>query len=106
MSEIWQQTGILVVPVRIGSGIRVKILEAMAMGKAVITTKEGAEGLEYDHGSIVVVRSKYDFIRKLTWLIENPEVRKIIGTAARKSIEKYYSLEKIKMILKMRLLCK
>jgi glycosyltransferase involved in cell wall biosynthesis len=48
MSEIWQQTGILVVPVRIGSGIRVKILEAMAMGKAVITTKEGAEGLEFN----------------------------------------------------------
>lgn len=106
MSEVWQQAGILVVPLRIGSGVRIKILEAMAMGKAVITTKEGAEGLEYIPGSLVIVENTNSFIEKLLWLIENPDASKTIGANARKSIQQYYSLEKIKEILLSRLSCK
>jgi glycosyltransferase involved in cell wall biosynthesis len=104
LREVWQQCGILVAPLRIGTGVRIKILEAMAMGKAVITTKEGAEGLEYLPGSLVIAKDKYDFIDKLGWLIKNPKTRKEIGKVARKSVEYFYSQERVKLILKARLL--
>lgn len=44
------RAGVVVVPLRIGGGTRIKILEAMAAGKVVVSTTIGAEGLEVDHG--------------------------------------------------------
>lgn len=55
---------ICIAPIRYGSGTRIKILEWMACGKAVIATEKAAEGLEVTHGENIIIENdlvKYDF---------------------------------------------
>jgi glycosyltransferase involved in cell wall biosynthesis len=66
---------ILIVPLLSGSGIRVKIIEAMALGKVVIATSIAAEGLGATHKqNILIANSKEDFLKEITSCIENPEL--------------------------------
>ena len=51
---------VVVVPIRIGSGTRLKILDAMAMGKAIVSTSVGCEGLAVEHGRNIVVADTPD----------------------------------------------
>lgn len=54
---------IMVVPLRAGSGMRIKILEGMALGKIIISTKVGAEGIDYTDGeNILIADTAEDFL--------------------------------------------
>jgi polysaccharide biosynthesis protein PslH len=53
--EYMQRFSIMVVPLFSGSGIRIKIVEAMAAGKAIITTAIGAEGINYENGQHLII---------------------------------------------------
>lgn len=65
---------ILIVPLFSGSGIRIKIIEAMGMGKTVITTPLGAEGLPVQDGKdLLICRSEADFTRELLNILLHPE---------------------------------
>ena len=73
--DFMNQHQILVVPLLSGSGIRVKIIEAMALGKVVIATNIAAEGLGVTHNSnILNANTKEEFLKELTICIENPEI--------------------------------
>jgi len=83
---------VYVVPLRVGSGTRLKIFEAMAMGKAVVSTTIGAEGLPVTSGSdIVLADEPRRFADEVGRLLASPEERKRIGDAARKLVEEKYS---------------
>lgn len=83
---------LVVVPLRIGSGTRLKIFEAMAMGKAVVSTSVGAEGLPVTHGeNILLADDPEDFARGVTALLEQPDLRRKLGRAARELVERNYS---------------
>jgi polysaccharide biosynthesis protein PslH len=83
---------VYVVPLRVGGGTRLKIFEAMAMGKAVVSTTIGAEGLPVTSGSdIVLADSPELFASAVCDLLESPEKRKSLGQAARKLVEERYS---------------
>jgi sugar transferase (PEP-CTERM/EpsH1 system associated) len=83
---------VYVVPLRVGSGTRLKIFEAMAMGKAVISTTIGAEGLPVTHGAdIVLADGSQQFADEVCCLLGSFEERKRIGDAARKLVEDKYS---------------
>lgn len=65
---------VAIVPLRSGSGIRIKIIEAMAAGKAVVATKIGAEGILYTHGENIYIANKlHDFIDFANLLANHPE---------------------------------
>jgi glycosyltransferase involved in cell wall biosynthesis len=82
---------ILVVPLLSGGGVRIKILQAMAMGKTVITTSIGLQGIEAKDGrDVLVADTPEDFSRKIIETIQNPERIEAIGAAARKLISKKY----------------
>jgi glycosyltransferase involved in cell wall biosynthesis len=67
-----QQAVLVVVPLRAGGGTRLKILEAMAMGKAVVSTSIGAEGLELKDGSeIVLADQPREFAEAVVRLMQN-----------------------------------
>jgi glycosyltransferase involved in cell wall biosynthesis len=75
---------ILVVPLRAGSGIRVKILEAMAAGKVVVSTRVGMQGIEVTNGvEAVLADTPADFAAAVTTLYQNPERAQQIADAGR-----------------------
>lgn len=81
----------MIVPLFSGSGMRVKILEAMALERVVVTTSLGLEGIQAKHGKhVLVANTASDFVDQLIFCKQNPEKLKTIGKAARKLIlEKY-----------------
>lgn len=82
---------ILIAPLLSGSGMRVKIIEAMGMGKAVVTTKVGAEGINYTHNeNIIIAETAEEIAKALILLINNPLEVKRVGKNARTLIESEY----------------
>jgi glycosyltransferase involved in cell wall biosynthesis len=78
---------VCIVPLRIGGGTRLKIFEAMAMGKAVVSTSIGAEGLPVRHGeSILLADTPDEFARCTVELLRDPGRRNQIGSAAHKLV--------------------
>jgi sugar transferase (PEP-CTERM/EpsH1 system associated) len=83
---------VYVVPLLVGGGTRIKIFEAMAMGKAVVSTSIGAEGLPVTHGKDILLTDKPDdFAREVVQLLKDPTRRVALGKAARLLVEKNYS---------------
>jgi glycosyltransferase involved in cell wall biosynthesis len=91
---------VLIAPLLSGGGMRIKIIEAMALGKAVVTTTIGAEGIAYKNGeNIWIADTKEEIATAIKHLSENPEKVKELGNNARKLIESTYDNDKI--ILKL-----
>jgi glycosyltransferase involved in cell wall biosynthesis len=77
--------GIYVIPLRIGGGTRLKVLEAMAMGKAIVSTTLGCEGFDLVPGQeLVLADAPHDFARAVLDLMANAERRERLGRAARR----------------------
>lgn len=90
------QATVYVVPLRIGGGTRLKILEALAMGKAVVSTPVGAEGLDLSDGEdIFLAEDVESFAETIIRLMNRNELRRQVGMAGRKFMEKEYSWNKI-----------
>jgi sugar transferase (PEP-CTERM/EpsH1 system associated) len=82
---------VYIVPLRIGGGTRIKIFEAMAMGKAVVSTSIGAEGLPVaPDENIVLADQPEEFAARVVSLLRDPAFRKQIGNAARGLVEQNY----------------
>ena len=87
---------VFVVPLRIGSGTRLKILEALAMGKAVVSTSVGAEGLALRDGEeIIIADEPKDFAEAVIRLLTDPSLRKQIGEKGRTRVEQDYDWRSI-----------
>jgi len=83
---------VYVVPLRVGGGTRIKIFEAMAMGKAIVSTPVGAEGLPVEHNkNILLEESAEGFARQVIRLLREPGERARLGREARKLVEEDYS---------------
>ncbi len=82
---------IMIVPLLSGSGIRVKIIEGMALGKAIISTSIGAEGLNYKNKeNIWIADIVDDFIEALHFFNENKDGIQRMGIAARELVKSEY----------------
>lgn len=87
---------LMVVPLLAGSGIRIKIIEAMANGKAVVTTPVGAEGIEYTNGeNILVAEGPQDFAHAILRCYSEPELISKLGLNARSLVEKEHNRQKL-----------
>lgn len=85
-----------VVPLLSGSGIRVKIIEAMSAGKAVISTTMGAEGIHYHDGQdLLIADTPEDFVRQIRRCVEEPDFCKQLGKNAFDLITSEYGLESL-----------
>jgi glycosyltransferase involved in cell wall biosynthesis len=91
---------VCVVPLRIGSGTRLKILEAAAMAKPIVSTRVGAEGLEFvDGAEIVLADEPSEFARAVADLLADPARRRTMGLAARRRVEIQYSMPALRSAL-------
>jgi len=99
VSEIkpyFAEATVFVVPLRIGSGTRLKILEAMAMGKAVVSTTVGAEGLALRDGKeIFIADEPKTFADAVIRLITDSSLRQEIGENGRARVEQDYDWRNI-----------
>jgi len=87
------RAAVCVVPLRIGSGTRLKILEAGAMGKAMVSTSVGVEGLDFVPGrEILVADDPTAFARDVVQLLRDPARRRAIGEAAHNRVLQNYDL--------------
>jgi glycosyltransferase involved in cell wall biosynthesis len=85
---------IYVVPLLVGGGTRIKIFEAMASGKAIVSTTIGAEGLPIRHGeNILLADDPQAFADSVTELLHDTRRRKDLGRAARSLVEQDCSWE-------------
>ncbi len=78
---------VMVVPLLSGSGIRVKIIEGMALGKTVITTTIGAEGIAVEDGkNILIANTPEQFVEAIAKCVHAPDICSFIGENARNLI--------------------
>ena len=95
------ENGIMIVPLFSGSGVRVKILEAMALGKTVITTSIGAEGIKCQHKkNILIADTSTDFANAIISCYTEPGMAEQIGINARLYIQEYHLMEKVSRMTK------
>ena len=82
---------VVVVPLRLGGGTRLKIVEAMAMGKAIVSTTLGAEGIEAVPGRDLLIEDQPEaFADAVDRLLGEPELAARIGQSARRlAVERY-----------------
>lgn len=84
--------GVFVAPVRLGVGIRGKILEAMAAGLPVISTELGARGIEaIDEEHVLIADTPKDFVKQLDRLINDKQLRKKLIYNSREFVEDNYN---------------
>lgn len=84
------KSAVMVVPIRIGSGTRLKILDAMAMGKAIVSTSVGCEGLNVTHGkNILIADDPEEFTNRTIGLLKNPDMRMNLERNARELAKTY-----------------
>ncbi len=84
---------ILIVPLLSGSGIRVKILEAMAMGKAVISTTKGAEGLPVTPNvDIFIADTPAEFLECISRCLDADGLTEKMGAEARETVRKNFGM--------------
>ncbi len=87
---------VFVVPLRIGSGTRLKILEALAMGKAIVSTTVGAEGLDLKDGEeIFIADDPTVFADAVIRLLTDSELRRRMGENGRARVEQDYDWRSI-----------
>ena len=85
-----------VVPLLSGSGIRVKIIEAMSMGKAVVTTTVGARGIDYTDGeNLLIANTPTEFARQIRRLVDDPDYCRRVGEAAARLVERQYDVHRL-----------
>ncbi|MEZ4986545.1 MAG: glycosyltransferase family 4 protein [Saprospiraceae bacterium] len=87
-----QQHPIMVVPLLTGSGMRAKILEGMALGKTVLTTSIGLEGIHANHRTEVMIANTPDqFLESLHYLLNHPNRLQQISQKARALVQEKYN---------------
>ncbi|ASS48894.1 MAG: hypothetical protein A3D31_05845 [Candidatus Fluviicola riflensis] len=86
-----QQHGILVAPITTGSGVRIKLLEAMALGVPCITTSLGATGIRHQEGCLEIASTDQEWLHTMETLALSAEKRQQLGNEAQRYMEKYHS---------------
>jgi glycosyltransferase involved in cell wall biosynthesis len=84
----------VVVSVRMGGGTRLKVVEGLAMGKAMVSTSLGCEGIAVsDREHLLIADDAEEFACRLIELFEHPTLGEALGSAGRKLMEAQYSWE-------------
>jgi glycosyltransferase involved in cell wall biosynthesis len=83
-------------PLRLGAGVRNKVIEAMAAGLPVVTTERGAEGLPLKHGRNVLIANEPErFARELVRLLQDPDLQDRLAGTARELVLREYDNDRL-----------
>ena len=82
---------VFIVPLRMGSGTRLKILEAMASGCAIVSTSIGAAGINAEvKAAMQIADNEDDFVQSVVSLLRDGKIRQQLGQAAITKVQQYY----------------
>ncbi len=96
LRPLYEQATLALAPLRAGGGTRLKILEAMAFGRAVVSTRIGSDGLDVCDGeTIALADTAEDFAQRIVQLLGQPEERQQTVQNARRLVERCYAWERI-----------
>jgi len=85
------RAAVVAVPLRMGGGTRLKVLEGLAMGKALVSTSLGCEGIDVeDEQHLLVADSSEDFAKAVVRLMADTDLRRKLGSAGRELVERRY----------------
>lgn len=94
--QLMKESAIMVVPLFSGSGIRVKVIEGLAMGKCMVVSEMGCSGIYAKSGKeLHIANTAREFIQTIGNLVNNPELIAETGRNARQLIEQFYEQEKV-----------
>jgi glycosyltransferase involved in cell wall biosynthesis len=89
-----QAADVCIVPLRLGGGIKMKLIEMLAAGCPVVTTSVGAEGIDIQHGEHALVADDADsFAREVLQVLEDPELGTRLGRGARALASRHHQWE-------------
>jgi glycosyltransferase involved in cell wall biosynthesis len=95
-AEFYNDYDVMLVPLWSGSGLRIKLVEGLAYGKAIITTSIGAEGIPYSSGKdLIIADSLKDFSKAIIDLLTNHAKKQSLQLAARKLAENTFDYKTI-----------
>ncbi len=95
-AEFYKTYDIMLVPLWSGSGLRIKLVEGLAYGKAIITTSIGAEGIPYtNHKDLIVADSPQEFTAAIVALLSDEQNKKTLQTQARLLAESHFDYKAI-----------
>jgi len=88
---LYEETNLVIVPTTVSAGTNLKVLEAMAMQRAVVSTPSGCAGLGLEHGrSVWVAQTPEEFADGISMLLQNPQRRAAIAAEARRlAVDRY-----------------
>ncbi len=90
------ENSILIVPIRIGSGMRIKILDAVACGAAVISTPVGIDGIPLEHDSdCIIAETPNEFSQAIISLLNNPQIMASMANSAQRTLSEKLNANKI-----------
>ena len=87
----FEEAWVFVVPIRVGGGTRLKVLEAMSMEKAIVSTTVGAEGIPCISGQhLIHADQASDFAKNVVELLQDEQCRRQMGATARQWVREKY----------------
>ncbi len=90
------RSAVFVVPLRMGSGTRLKVLEGLAMEKAMVSTSLGCEGIDVGNGEhLLIADDVADFADSVLKLVDDREMAARLGRQGRELVERQYSWETV-----------
>jgi glycosyltransferase involved in cell wall biosynthesis len=98
LQDFMSNHGILVLPIKSGSGVRIKLLEAMALGVPIVSSATGALGISEDDG-ILISSTDEQMVEQIIELFTSPEKRQSIGHKAWEFVHKNLSVERVSQMI-------
>lgn len=96
VSAFYGSVDVVVAPIRYGGGIKIKVLEAMACGRPVVTTSIGAEGIAgAGEGAFLVADDPAGFAEAVVALLLDKDKRALLGEQARQIVERRFSWQRL-----------
>ena len=100
--DFMQHAGFMVAPIFSGSGVRIKLLEALAAGVPCVTTKIGAQGLSVQDSGVLIADSVKEFVSHIQNLSESTALREELSRKGKAYIQNYHSFEVVNALIAKR----